>query len=573
MSELLERSHRETNIMTENPDFVTDIDGIQFKLIGKATNQRSNPPSIEDTIIPYNFYVVILSYVDTELQSTIPEPVPAPEPTTTLKETLAAIAAANKTTKAPVVPEEDEEEIYLDRFYDGGDPTKSKKDAPYSIFWAYQSNSELGMWRLAGSFSSTEQHLMNKLADDKIRPDDFPLHTYFVGDYVQSTLINIELQKFINSNLSAIPRLRKTDVVNLTRYINDTLRSTKLTADNCTNPFEPASRNIPASPSLVSSYSSGRPSLFFPQLDGQLPELNPALRAIHGNNVTFPFPFIYMALDHASSSSPESKPDNPFASFMLPISMRKFKSFQCGELGNREGLIKFSRYLEGIYDVQYPITKVDDHVNRFEDIIDVDGEIYKVSLTRKSEIDPAFLTYELDDKYKPEPIQITVNPERDILPVVEMYFLKAHMRCLNKSSIHLPKVLMVCRPATHYMPIFLTVPGASINRFGVYDKYINAGSFICKMFDYHYQCFPEETERRQCTSSYTYIGHRYRNMFPFRSIVAEMEGTAPPGKERTSTGGRRRRSHSRNRKTAKKRRMRRTRKNYRKSGRRHTRKG
>jgi hypothetical protein len=64
----------------------------------------------------------------------------------------------------------------------------------YPDFWVYQSNSELGLWRLC-IFSDQRR---TRVAEGIFTPFDKGI------DYVQSTLIHLELQKFINKNIHNI---------------------------------------------------------------------------------------------------------------------------------------------------------------------------------------------------------------------------------------------------------------------------------------------------------------------------------------------------------------------------------
>jgi hypothetical protein len=65
-----------------------------------------------------------------------------------------------------------------------------KRDFPN--FWVYQSNSELGFWRLC-------YIIRNRFSDIDTTP-------FYKGDldYIQSTLIHLELQNFININITNI---------------------------------------------------------------------------------------------------------------------------------------------------------------------------------------------------------------------------------------------------------------------------------------------------------------------------------------------------------------------------------
>ena len=84
------------------------------------------------------------------------------------------------------------------------------------------------------------------------------------------------------------------------------------------------------------------------------------------------------------------------------------------------------------------------------------------------------------------------------------------------------------------MPFLLIPVGILINNLGLYSKYILAGAYICKLFDYAVQCSINENIRHQCTINYTYIGDRYNNMFPFKldNILPEIQ----PGKKQKARG-------------------------------------
>jgi hypothetical protein len=89
-------------------------------------------------------------------------------------------------------------------------------------------------------------------------------------------------------------------------------------------------------------------------------------------------------------------------------------------------------------------------------------------------------------------------------------------------------ITRICGKDLHIMPFFLTTADSSINCFGTYTKYIPCGAFICKLFDYsdgyhklsgYKQCTPTEFARNHCTSTYSYIGDRYDNIFPFNEWI------------------------------------------------------
>jgi len=59
----------------------------------------------------------------------------------------------------------------------------------YPEFWVYQSNSELGLWRLCSFMMDSDSHITMNKGD---------------VDYIQSSLIHLDLQKFINKNITKI---------------------------------------------------------------------------------------------------------------------------------------------------------------------------------------------------------------------------------------------------------------------------------------------------------------------------------------------------------------------------------
>lgn len=67
------------------------------------------------------------------------------------------------------------------------------------------------------------------------------------------------------------------------------------------------------------------------------------------------------------------------------------------------------------------------------------------------------------------------------------------------------------------LPVFLTTEeGDKITKFGTYEKYILAGNYICKIFDYRTQC--SNDLRGVCYNGYLLIGNRYDNIFPLKEI-------------------------------------------------------
>jgi hypothetical protein len=86
------------------------------------------------------------------------------------------------------------------------------------------------------------------------------------------------------------------------------------------------------------------------------------------------------------------------------------------------------------------------------------------------------------------------------------------------------------------MPFLLIPVGTQINELGLYSKYILAGAYICKLFDYAVQCSILENRIRQCTINYTHIGYRYTDLFPFTIEQISKRRKGPDGRGTTKKG-------------------------------------
>lgn len=60
-------------------------------------------------------------------------------------------------------------------------------------------------------------------------------------------------------------------------------------------------------------------------------------------------------------------------------------------------------------------------------------------------------------------------------------------------------------------PLLLTT-SLKATRYGVFQKFIPSGNYICKMLDYTQQCLATNL---QCTRDYSFIGHLYENIWPY----------------------------------------------------------
>lgn len=65
-------------------------------------------------------------------------------------------------------------------------------------------------------------------------------------------------------------------------------------------------------------------------------------------------------------------------------------------------------------------------------------------------------------------------------------------------------------------PIIMTISSSKITEFGIYDKYIFAGNYIGKLFEYNTQIAGNLTyEYERLGSEYLYIGHHYNGVYPY----------------------------------------------------------
>ena len=105
--------------------------------------------------------------------------------------------------------------------------------------------------------------------------------------------------------------------------------------------------------------------------------------------------------------------------------------------------------------------------------------------------------------------------EREQDDDIILYYCNAKItKFMNKTSKPYPIYIN--------LPIFLTTKeGDKITEFGTFNKYIIAGNYICKAFDYSKQCSKDDPNREEvnyCFNEYVLIGERYNNIFPLLEI-------------------------------------------------------
>ena len=170
-----------------------------------------------------------------------------------------------------------------------------------------------------------------------------------------------------------------------------------------------------------------------------------------------------------------------------------YNEAKCGEQLNITDLQEFSSVFQSQYTVVSDLPVDEGKYNyEFEGIIKVDGQINHIILTRNI-------------------------PDAGQTNNIELYYLNARLCGLQNTSTSEfdENIEFVCREDKHIMPFLLIPVDTPVNILGLYSKYILAGAYVCKLFDYAVQCSPKENKRRQCTINYTHIGYRYNDLFPF----------------------------------------------------------
>ena len=154
-----------------------------------------------------------------------------------------------------------------------------------------------------------------------------------------------------------------------------------------------------------------------------------------------------------------------------------------------KNLNNFSELLKSLYDYNYsnnePISKV--NINDSDNVYDL--EFYKVKLKLKDQ-------------------------EQEYIDDIILYYCNAKITKFMENKFEEPIYIN--------LPIFLTTEeGEKITKFGTFEKYILAGNYICKVFDYSTQCLREQPGK--CYGEYKLIGDRYNNIFPLLEIREQLE--------------------------------------------------
>ena len=309
-------------------------------------------------------------------------------------------------------------------------------------FWIYKSNSELGIWRLCiirRNFRSFSEEF-----------------TFAKGeDYVQTTLIHIDLQLYVNKLLKKglIPEVTLSDIE------KDNECVCFISSDRC-----------------------------FEFNDKIYDVINDTNRTIKGE---------------------------PFETL---IKVKQRNNVYCGNISDYEYedttrlidfLYNFSKEFASNYDI-IEIKQIGTTDFLFEDTIHTHGKINRIHLrTKVNYMDKPILNdiylYTLTLIFTPK-LQIHLD-EDNIPKKYNIYSSNVVEICKNK---------LIKNRTIHSFPFLLTPITSEINAYGIYTQYIPAGLYICKLFDYAIpkQCTRLEISNKQCCERYAYIGNRYVTLFP-----------------------------------------------------------
>jgi hypothetical protein len=181
---------------------------------------------------------------------------------------------------------------------------------------------------------------------------------------------------------------------------------------------------------------------------------------------------------------------------------KEYSNNKCGQDQDKKftdvnnELNNFSELLKFLYDYNYSNNELISEVNIDDSDNVYDLEFYKVKLKLKDQ-----------------------EREQEYIDNIILYYCNAKItKFMNK----------VVEPNPIYisLPVFLTTEeDDKITEFGTFNKYILAGNYICKAFDYFKQCSKDDPNREKknyCFNEYVLIGERYNNIFPLLEIREQL---------------------------------------------------
>ena len=356
---------------------------------------------------------------------------------------------------------------------ESGDPNNIENK---NLFWVYPSQSELGMWRLCYAYTLNPGHMLDKLTHIPGNPPE-------TGDYVQTTLIHIELQKFINENEHEI-------VV----------------------------YNVPGG------------ALYDQITRTRNPYRLPYLHFANGDVITCPVFDLVIDAD-ANPVNREIKIDIAPFNIMNPVDIKTKPKLKCGA--------QFPKY---------KLNKEEMESNKTEEqkklVIERETEILQEK--RRKFLQATLISfsaslYEHYDIYENEIIypnysSSIIDTDLSVNTVIgTIYSVTLKAKEIKRESLpeELREIKIIYLRTTgfigferypppklnYYMTITMIPSSAVCNKYGLYSRYIYAGTYICKLVDYKVQCTLNEAKEKSCTDTYSFIGDRYdTQLFPYVQI-------------------------------------------------------
>jgi len=168
----------------------------------------------------------------------------------------------------------------------------------------------------------------------------------------------------------------------------------------------------------------------------------------------------------------------------------EYKNNKCGDKITKQNVNEMSKIIESNYNLgnfefvnNYKFKKNSDSLN-----IDLNAKIYKIELLLKKNLNN-------NDLY--------------------LYFMKYNLSYKKLTSINIEK-------DDYFIPLLIISKDSSINEYGLYTKYVHAGNYICKLFEYNIQCHENEKYIDKCSKTYSYMGELYNKIFPDKKLVNQI---------------------------------------------------
>jgi hypothetical protein len=361
----------------------------------------------------------------------------------------------------------------------------STVDSSINVYAAYQSKSDIGLWRLCLGLGTLEKG----------------------ADYVQSSLIHIELQRFFNHTIEMTDgKIHGFEFEDTSKYIS-------ALSCNYKDPEKPGNSRA--------GYQIDK------EISRHLTDIFEKGDIIYNYNGKFEF----CQKPHCLMDSPRQITENSLNrhfdskyNMSIPI---------CGSSDiKRDMLTHISEFLERNYKYQsleliYPGYRYElqdiSSLTKEDELIEFDADIYVCNFINGT----------------------------------KFYFIKFNFRISEFGS----NTTVLAKSG--FGPLLMLPPGATITKFGTYSEYINLGAYICKIFDYYQQCSDENTAGRpkiigpiktlnprgamgeipKCdVGTYIYIGDRYQSLYPYKYFKLREDGSVYYDDGQSSSGGTRKKS-------------------------------